>query len=136
MVTGSWKNMVYGLLALALTLAGGTAVWGQEVTASITGTVTDPGGGAVAGATVTAKDVARGTVSTATTNADGAFYITRIPVGTYDVRIEATGFQTALQPGIVLVLNQTARLEIQLKVGLKTESERCSTGPADRHHAS
>jgi hypothetical protein len=129
MVTGLCKKMVYGLLALALTLAVGTNVCGQEVTASITGTVTDPGGGAVAGATVTAKDVARGTVSTVTTNSEGTFFITRIPVGTYDVRIEAAGFQTALQPGIVLVLNQTARLEIQLKVGLKTEIVEVSAAP-------
>jgi hypothetical protein len=121
--------MVYALLAVALTLAAGTNVWGQEVTASITGTVTDPSGGAVAGATVSAKDVARGTVTTATTSSDGTFFITRIPIGTYDVRIESAGFQTALQPGIVLVLNQTARLEIQLKVGLKTEIVEVSAAP-------
>ena len=42
--------MLYALLAVALTLAAGTNVWGQEVTASITGTVTDPSGSPVAGA--------------------------------------------------------------------------------------
>ena len=121
MVTGLCRKMVFALLATIALLVAGTNVWGQDVTASITGTVTDPSGAAIAGATVTAKDVARGTVTTATTNGDGAFYINRIPVGSYDVRVEASGFQTALQTGLVLVLNQTARLDIQMKVGQTTQ---------------
>jgi Carboxypeptidase regulatory-like domain len=115
------------VLAVLLVCAGGTV--GQEVTASITGTVTDQSGGAVVGATVTAKDTARGTSSSTKTTTDGVFYINRIPVGTYDVKVEASGFQSALQPGIVLVLNQTARLEIQLKVGQTTQIVEVNAAP-------
>jgi len=50
MVTRLCGKMLYALPAVALTLAAGTNVWGQEVTASITGTVTDPSGSPVAGA--------------------------------------------------------------------------------------
>jgi len=114
---------------LAVLFAGASTALAQEVTASITGTVTDQSGAAVGGATVTATDTARGTTSSAKTTTDGVFYINRIPVGTYDVKVEASGFQSVLQPGIVLVLNQTARLEIQLKVGQATQVIEVNAAP-------
>jgi len=116
-------------LLVAVLLVSAGAALAQEVTATLTGTVTDPSGAAVSGAKVSAKDVARGTSWTAVTGSEGAFYINRIPVGTYDVRVEASGFQTALQPGITLVLNQTARLEIQLKVGQATQVVEVTSAP-------
>jgi len=116
------------LLLVVFMVSAGAAL-GQDVTASLTGTVTDQSGAAVGGANVSAKDVLRGTSYTATTGSEGAFYINRIPVGTYDVRVEASGFQTALQPGITLVLNQTARLEIQLKVGQATQVVEVTSAP-------
>src|SRR5262249_32789920 len=122
MVTGLWKKVVYGLLALALTLAGGTNVWSQEVTASITGTVTDPSAAPVAGAAVTAKSMERGTTYTGTTGDDGFYRISQLPVGNYELRIEKTGFQSAVHPAFTLVLNQVGRIDVQLKVGQVTET--------------
>ena len=78
---------------------------------------------------MTAKDTARGIETTTKTNSDGVFYVNRIPVGTYDVKVEASGFQSVLQPAIVLVLNQTARLEIQLKVGQTTQVIEVNAAP-------
>src|SRR5690242_19603196 len=72
----------------------------QDVTASITGTVTDQTGAVIAGATVTAKDVARGTAWRATTNNEGVYSLLRVPVGTYDIRVESQGFQVAVQQGV------------------------------------
>jgi hypothetical protein len=130
MVTGLCRRVVYVLLALTLTLAVGTNVWGQEVTASITGTVTDPGGGAVAGATATAKSVERGTTYSGTTGEDGFYRISQLPVGNYELRIEKAGFQTALHPAFTLTLNQVGRIDIQLKVGQVTETVQVeSTAP-------
>jgi len=110
------------LLTLIALLCGALSARGQEVTAAITGTVTDASGAAIAGATVTAKDTARGVAFTAQTNGDGAFYLDRVPVGKYEIKVEAKGFQTAVQRELELALNQTARLDIQMKVGAASET--------------
>jgi hypothetical protein len=109
------------ICALVALLCGANA-WGQDVTASITGTVTDSSGAPLAGAMVTAKDMDRGTTWPSTTNNDGLYNILRIPVGTYSLRVEAKGFRTTLIPPFVLVLNQTARIDVQMKVGAVTET--------------
>src|SRR5437867_8270752 len=104
-------------LASAVLLCSVDAAWAQEVTAAITGTVTDPSGAGVAGATVTAKSLAQGVSFTATTNELGIYRISNLPVGNYDLRVEKQGFQTALRPAFTLVLNQTARIDVEMKVG-------------------
>ena len=119
------KKLTWGLLFLLLlwALAGALMpAWGQEVTAAIVGTVTDPSGAPVKGATVTATDTDRGTVWTATTNDSGAYNLLRLPVGTYTVKVSAQGFQSALEQAFTLVLNQTARVDMQLKVGKVSET--------------
>ena len=71
-------------------------IWGQEVTASITGKVIDPSSGIIVGAKVTAKDLDRGTLLTTETNASGLYNLPSVPIGTYEIRVEVTGFQTAI----------------------------------------
>jgi hypothetical protein len=114
------KKLASGF-AVLLTLVSFTAVftpaWGQEVTASIVGTVTDPSGAAINAATVTARDKERGTVWTATTGDSGVYNVTRLPVGTYDLKVTASGFETTVHSPFVLVLNQTARVDVQMTVG-------------------
>ena len=102
---------------IALLLAVGSPAWSQETTAAINGTITDPSGAPIAGATVTATDVARGTAYPTQTNTDGAYYLSHIPIGTYRVKVEAKGFQTALRPSFELVLDQVARVDVQMTVG-------------------
>jgi hypothetical protein len=94
----------------------------QEVTAAVVGTVTDPSGAPIKGAKVTATDTQRGTVYQGETNDAGAYNINRIPVGTYGLKITAEGFQTSVYPAFTLVLNQIARIDMQMKVGAVTES--------------
>ncbi len=102
----------------------------QQVTASITGKVTDATGAAVPGAKVTAIDTERGTQITTTTNSEGFYNLTNLPVGTYNLKVENQGFQTATQSNIVLQLNQVARLDVQLQVGnLSTSVEVSATAP-------
>jgi hypothetical protein len=99
-----------------------TPAMGQEVTAGIVGTVTDASGAPINGAAVTARDTERDTVWTATTSDAGVYNITRLPVGTYEVKVAAPGFDTAVHPPFVLVLNQTARVDVQMKVGKQSET--------------
>ncbi|HXM98838.1 MAG TPA: carboxypeptidase-like regulatory domain-containing protein [Candidatus Dormibacteraeota bacterium] len=110
------------VMALVVVLCSANAAWGQEVTATITGMVTDQSGAPIMGADVVAKDTERGTVFTAQTNESGIYNVLRVPIGIYDVKVEAKGFQTALVPSVTLVLNQTARISVQMTVGQVTQT--------------
>ena len=113
------QRMRFGVVLLALItfLAALPMAWSQEVTANIVGTIKDPSGAPVPGATVIATDTARGTVYSTKTNDVGAYNISRIKVGSYTLKASAAGFQTVEYPAFTLVLNQTARIDISLKVG-------------------
>src|SRR5690349_17347439 len=71
---------------------------GQEVTANIVGTVTDPSGAPIAGAVAIATDTQRATTWSAKTNELGVYTIRRLPVGMYTLKVSAEGFQTAVYP--------------------------------------
>lgn len=119
------KRSACGLLVLlSLCVLAGvlTPAWSQEVTAAIVGTITDPSGAPIKGAKVVATDAERGTVWNATTNDTGAYNLLRLPVGNYTVRVTAQGFQSAMQQAFTLTLNQTARVDVQLKVGNVSET--------------
>ncbi len=110
------------LLSLALALASVVPLAAQEVSAGITGRVTDPTGAAVVNAAVTARDVQRGTLWPTQTNTEGIYAFPRVPVGSYDLKVESKGFKVATRAGIVLELNQRARLDVTLELGAVTES--------------
>ena len=110
------------VVTLVALLCSANTAWGQDVTGSITGTVTDPTGGAIAGATVTVKDAARGLTYTAVSNESGLYRFSQVPVGNYDLRVEKQGFQTSIHESFVLVLNQTARIDFEMKVGQVTQT--------------
>ncbi|HET8823768.1 MAG TPA: carboxypeptidase-like regulatory domain-containing protein, partial [Terriglobales bacterium] len=111
------------VLSLIVALAAvGRSALAQEVTASIAGTVTDPSGAPISGATVVVTDVDRGTVTTVKTNDTGVYNLTRLLVGNYTVKISAAGFQTVTHQPFTLVLNQTARVDVQMKVGQASEN--------------
>src|SRR5215467_3874366 len=84
----SRRNLIIcAMLVLTLTLPA----YAQEVSAGLTGRVTDPSGGAVIGAVVTARDQKRGTSWSDTTNEDGIYAFPRIPSGAYSLKVEAAG---------------------------------------------
>ena len=87
------------------------------MTATINGLVTDPSGRVVANASVTVKDLDRGTVWPAKTNDSGFYSLSHLPVGRYEVRTSVSGFQAAIESPVELQLNQTAAVNFRLTVG-------------------
>ena len=115
-----WKS--YAVALLLFSLAGLLAVipqgaFAQQVTAALTGKVSDASGAAIPNARVIATDVDRGSQFPTVTNDDGIFNLPRVPIGTYNLRVEASGFQPAQQNNIILDLNQTVRADFPLQVG-------------------
>src|SRR5438105_4883825 len=110
------------VVSLLLSLGLAPTAWTQEVTAAIVGTITDSSGAPIKDADVTVTDTERGTTWAAKTNDAGAYNLPRLPVGSYSVKVSAAGFQTALRPPFTLVLNQTARVDVQMKVGQVSET--------------
>jgi hypothetical protein len=109
-----------GIVAFALVLfANGRLLAG--VTASISGTVTDPSGAVVAGATVTATNVETGVVTTLTTNSQGFYSFQSLPLGTYTINVQQNGFKGYAQTGLVLDVNSALVIDVQLQVGTTTE---------------
>ncbi len=78
-------------------------------------------GAAVAGATVKATQTETGVTRTATSEADGSYVLTNLPIGPYNVEITKDGFTTAVQSGIVLQVNSDPAVTVALKVGAVTE---------------
>src|SRR5260370_36622937 len=115
------QSLGLGLVFMAL-LCTASPAWGQDVTATITGTVSDPSGAPIVGARVIAKETDRGTIWTAQTNEAGLYILVRIPIGAYELKAEMKGFKTAVHPPFTLDLNQTARVDFKMAVGQVTEA--------------
>lgn len=112
-----------GAIALSLVvLLCGAVAEAQVTTGTIVGSVRDQQGAAVPGATVTITEVNKGTVSTHTTAADGSFVAPFLIPGTYDLAFELTGFKRYTHKGVVLQVNQRARVDADLEVGGMTET--------------
>ena len=111
--------VVMGFCLVALT---SQAVYAQAVYGSILGTATDQQGAAVANAKVTVVNQNKGTTDTATTNESGNYSVTHLVPDTYIVRIEAQGFKSSEQKGVVVSADNGTRLDLQLQVGGASET--------------
>jgi carboxypeptidase family protein/TonB-dependent receptor-like protein len=94
----------------------------QTTSGSIAGTVVDSQQAAIAGATVTVTDPAKGFSQTATTDSDGRFVFPQLPPATYDMSVEAKGFKKLQKTGIALVANDKLAVgDLALEVGATSE---------------
>jgi hypothetical protein len=96
-------------------------VAGQQITATIRGTVSDPSGAIVQAARVTAKQIETGLTREAMTDRQGEYVLVELPIGHYQLEVQAKGFQRYLQEGISLDVNETATVGIHLKLGAETQ---------------
>ncbi|HUA92583.1 MAG TPA: carboxypeptidase regulatory-like domain-containing protein [Terracidiphilus sp.] len=92
-----------------------------QSTGTIRGTVTDPSGAAIAKSTVTATDANTGIKRTEATNESGIFVFPDLPIGSYALKISATGFTTQDRPALQLLTGQVIDLTIALSVGSQTQ---------------
>lgn len=102
------------LLLETLALAQGNA--------TLSGTVTDPNGAVVSGATVTVTNVATNVSSNTQTTDAGLYRFPTLPVGTYTVKVEASGFSAAQVEKVVLTVGQTVTQDVTLAVGATSET--------------
>jgi hypothetical protein len=110
------KATSYLPLFLAVLLSSSVVALGQT-TGTISGTVTDEKGAVITNATVTARNVERNISRNLQTGSDGNYRFENLPVGPYEVTVEATGFSKYIQSGITLVLNQNAVVDVSMKPG-------------------
>lgn len=110
---------LFATVLLAFVLSTAQA---QVSTASINGTVTDPSGALIPGATVTLKNVATNVERSTTTNSAGNYVLVNINPGRYTITVHKDGFTTASQPEFELQVNQTSTLDFNLHVGSTVES--------------
>ena len=116
-----------GLMGMVLLATGSARA--QQAAGAITGTVTDASGAAVAGASITARDVERETTWTTQTDGSGVYDFPQIPAGRIEIKVVATGFDTQVREAFQLLVNQVARIDLQLKVGQVSQTVEVSGTP-------
>ncbi len=111
-----------GALAVAALLVCTPAVFAQATgTATVRGTVTDSSGGVLPGATVTVLNSGTKSVVTAVTDDRGGYLAVLFP-GTYELKVELSGFKTYEQKGIVISPDLTRGIDVKLEVGQQSET--------------
>ena len=107
---------VLAVVACALMLTS-TAARAQSIYGSIFGTVTDSTGAAIPGATITVKDVAKGTVVTATSNTSGDYNVPHLIPDTYNLTVAAKGFKAFVATGISVLADTAPRIDPTMEIG-------------------
>jgi len=101
----------------------------QEITGTILGAVTDSTGATVPGAKVTVRNVETNVERNYSTNDQGLFLFPLLPAGSYELTVEAGGFQKFIHTNIVLYVNQKLRVDVTLKLGSTNQSVTVTGAP-------
>jgi len=110
-------NISWFVLFLVL----GNRATAQQATAQLTGTVKDQTGAVVGGAKLTLKNSETGIAREITSERNGSYLFTLIPIGTYELSAEKKGFKKYVQNGITLDVNQNAKVDITTQLGETNE---------------
>jgi outer membrane receptor protein involved in Fe transport len=89
----------------------------QQITGSITGTVTDPTGASVSGATVKVTNMGTGAVQSAATNSSGDFRFVLLPPGNYTLDVTTSGFKSFRRDGIIVEVDRSVAVPVALQLG-------------------
>jgi len=115
------NKRIITLLLLAVFCLGGSA-WSQTITATMTGTITDPTGAVVPNAKVVATNTATNLKYETQSNDSGLYTLVFLPVGPYTVAVELSGFKRATAGNLQLQVNQIIRVDVKLEIGEATQT--------------
>lgn len=101
---------------------GNLTVFGQAGTSTVRGTVTDPQGNVVSGATVTLTDMNKSNSRTATSEENGAYRFELVPVGDYRLEVEAKGFKKSIIANVHAAVANPTQADVKLEVGNVSET--------------
>jgi len=104
-------------IGLAFVLLAAVNLGAQTFRGTILGTVTDPSGAVLGGATVSVKNVGTGLERTGETSANGSYALPELPIGTYTVTITMSGFSTSVTTGVVVDVSSERRVDAVMKPG-------------------
>jgi hypothetical protein len=113
------RRVLGSIIVLTLVVAAG---YGQTFRGAINGTVSDPSGAMVAGASVKATNIGTGVTLSNTTTSDGQFAFQDIPIGTYKITVSAGGFSSLTADNVSVTAGQVYTLPIKLRMGETTTS--------------
>ncbi len=118
-----FSNFAFAVfLCLAIAFACTSPVWAQTAaTGALTGTVTDPSGGVIVGASVEATNKNTGQARTSTTDSAGAYKFSLLQPGDYSVRFSAAGFKTSEVASVTISVTETPVLNQKLEIGAQTQ---------------
>jgi len=111
---------IFACFVLLLACAAPSSAQTAE-TGALTGTVTDPSGAVISGASITLTSTATGQTRTTTTDANGSYKFSFLQPGTYAVTFSASGFKTAQVPSVTVNVTETPVLNRSLEVGAQSE---------------
>ena len=112
------------LFVIAIVFCGATLLFAQGGigNAQLDGTITDPSGSAIVGASITLKNTATGVTYNATSNDRGFYAVANVPPGTYELTAASKGFANYKQTGVVLTVGQTATINVGVKIASQGET--------------
>ena len=125
------RGFVQGSSIFVLLLFFAVAVPAQQGTSTVRGTVADPQGNVVSGATVTLTNLGTGAARTVTTSDDGIYVFDFVSIGDYKIEVEAAGFKKAAVTDIHALVAKPTTVEVKLEVGIATETVTVAAGSAD-----
>src|SRR5262249_45085741 len=114
---GKRLSVIYAFLPILCIALCSPQAFAQFESATLTGVVTDPANAVVPDAGVRAVNIDTNQETVATTNSEGRYTFTNLRPGSYRVSAKAAGFKETVSSGIVLQINQAARLNFELTVG-------------------
>ena len=112
------KALVGMLVIIGLSFAN---IFGQEFRGTITGTVTDPQGAIIPGATVAVKNLETNVVNNVTANDEGAYTVPLLLPGKYSISVTSSGFKTSVRENVTVNVDDRLTIDFQLEIGQTAE---------------